>query len=76
MPHERAEKVEHVRFEPAKPPAPPGCTDEEFECIGWAESGECESNQPFMVGSKQHPGHCLASCGRCDLMEYKASPGG
>lgn len=68
MPHEKAEKVEHVQFRPDRPPAPPGCKDAEFSCIGWADSGECESNEAFMIGSPGRPGHCLLSCGRCDLM--------
>eukprot|EP00892_Ulva_mutabilis_P010743 jgi/Ulvmu1/8040/UM004_0277.1 len=68
MPGEVAERVEHVKFTPPKPPAPPGCKDAEYECIGWADSGECESNEPFMVGTREKPGHCILSCGRCDLM--------
>lgn len=68
MPYEKAEKVEHVQFRPDRPPAPPGCKDAEFSCIGWADSGECESNEAFMIGSPGRPGHCLLSCGRCDLM--------
>lgn len=74
MPYEKAEKVDHVRFKPPGPPAPPGCTDSEFSCIGWAESGECESNRGFMIGTIGRPGHCLLSCGRCDLMQNKESP--
>lgn len=34
----------------------------------WAESGECEVNPGFMIGTKTRPGDCLASCGRCDLL--------
>lgn len=74
MPYEKAEKVDHVRFKPPAPPAPPGCKDSEFSCLGWAESGECESNAGFMIGNKGRPGHCLLSCGRCDLMENEGSP--
>jgi hypothetical protein len=38
------------------------------ECSVWAESGECVVNPTFMVGDKNSPGNCLASCGRCDLL--------
>jgi prolyl 4-hydroxylase len=38
------------------------------ECPVWAESGECVVNPSFMVGDKNNPGSCLASCGRCDLL--------
>lgn len=68
---ERADKVEHVVFVPPPPPAPPGCKDEHAECRGWAESGECAANKGFMVGTKQSPGGCLLSCGRCDLMTIR-----
>jgi prolyl 4-hydroxylase len=68
MGQETAERVEHVVFAPPPPPAPTGCKDAEYACKGWADSGECESNPGFMVGTKIHPGRCLLSCGRCDLM--------
>lgn len=50
------------------PPIPAGCTNKHKLCEMWAESGECESNPGFMIGSKGNPGSCLASCARCDLM--------
>lgn len=65
---EQAVHVDHVTFIPPPPPAPPGCKDEKSACQGWAEGGECESNPGFMVGTKDAPGACLLSCGRCDLM--------
>jgi prolyl 4-hydroxylase len=67
-PHEKAEKIEHVVFVPPPPPAPPGCRDKKVECHGWAEGGECEANAGYMVGTRAHPGDCILSCGRCDLM--------
>ena len=70
---ETAEKVKHVVFTPPPPPAPPGCVDEHDECVGWAESGECDENPTFMVGREGFPGDCLRSCGRCDLMPKKAN---
>jgi prolyl 4-hydroxylase len=65
---EKPKKVEHVKFVPPTPPAPPGCRDNKFECKGWSEGGECESNSGYMVGTKANPGECLLSCHRCDLM--------
>jgi prolyl 4-hydroxylase len=65
---ERAVQVDHVVHRPSPPPAPPGCTDSHENCAGWAEGGECESNPGFMIGTKEQPGACLLSCGRCDLM--------
>ena len=72
---ETAERVEHVIFAPPKPPIPPGCKDTRPECNGWADGGECESNPDYMIGTKQFPGVCLASCGRCDLMPAPGKQG-
>ncbi|KAG7671340.1 hypothetical protein Ndes2526B_g02162 [Nannochloris sp. 'desiccata'] len=66
-PNERGEKVQHVVFVPPPPPAPVWCKNKKHECQGWAESGECENNREYMVGTKEHPGDCLLACGRCDL---------
>jgi len=66
-PDERKEKVQHVVYVPPPPPAPVWCRDKKYECQGWAEGGECESNHSYMVGTKEYPGDCLLACGRCDL---------
>jgi prolyl 4-hydroxylase len=68
MGSEQPEKVHHRTFVPPPPPAPEGCVDENADCTSWAESGECEANAPFMVGTARLPGKCLFSCARCDLM--------
>ncbi len=47
---------------------PPGCEDKDEMCEQWADSGECERNGSFMVGSRARPGKCLAACKRCDLV--------
>ena len=74
MPGERPHLVEHKLFVPPPPPSPPGCKDDfEEGCPGWAQTGECDRNPPFMVGSASQPGSCLLSCGSCDLMAYKNS---
>lgn len=74
MPGEHAERVEHKLFVPPPPPAPPGCRDAvEQTCPGWAETGECETNPVFMVGTADQPGSCLLSCRRCDLMAHRNS---
>lgn len=72
---EKAQTVKHVVFRPPPAPAPPGCRDLHKECPGWAEGGECEGNPKFMVGTKEAPGDCLLSCGRCDLMKLKNAAG-
>ena len=64
---ERGEKVDHVVFVPPPPPAPVWCKDKKHECKGWSEGGECEHNAGYMIGTKEQPGDCLLSCGRCDL---------
>lgn len=30
-------------------------------------AGECYKNEVWMVGTAEHPGHCLSSCLRCDI---------
>lgn len=41
------------------------CTDLSVNCRDWAAKGECEKNQPFMVGTEVQPGQCRESCGTC-----------
>jgi hypothetical protein len=46
------------------------CQCRRTECPVWAESGECEVNPGYMIGTKTRPGDCLASCGRCDIAAH------
>eukprot|EP00877_Chromochloris_zofingiensis_P014720 jgi/Chrzof1/9501/Cz04g05150.t1 len=62
-----AHRVTRIIYAPPPPPAPPGCKDENSMCPGWAESGQCDTNPGYMVGTAQFPGACLLSCERCDL---------
>lgn len=62
-----AQRVKQVIHVPPPPPAPEGCKDLNPKCGQWALSGECESNQGYMVGRADNPGSCLLSCERCDL---------
>lgn len=64
---QRAQKVTRIMYVPPPPPDVPGCVDIHKLCSHWAESGECEDNPTYMVGTKQKPGNCLKSCHRCDL---------
>uniref|UniRef100_A0A061R6Q9 procollagen-proline 4-dioxygenase n=2 Tax=Tetraselmis sp. GSL018 TaxID=582737 RepID=A0A061R6Q9_9CHLO len=45
------------------------CRDEDVNCAYWARTGECDNNPAYMVGTAGSPGHCLESCGRCDVAE-------
>eukprot|EP00892_Ulva_mutabilis_P006532 jgi/Ulvmu1/4250/UM192_0010.1 len=46
-------------------PDPAVCEDLEPRCKMWAEAGECEKNEPYMVGAGSAFGHCGVSCGSC-----------
>lgn len=65
---ERAEAIEQKPQKLPKRDVPDGCEDLDELCYEWAESGECERNPTFMVGTRARPGKCVASCNRCDLM--------
>ena len=42
--------------------------DIESNCKAWAEAGECEKNEGFMVGtSGSGIGHCRLSCKACEV---------
>lgn len=43
------------------------CADHHELCKGWAESGECEKNKPYMVGGGGGVGHCRLSCKSCEV---------
>jgi len=64
---EVAQQVDHIIHVPPPPPLPPGCANLHDSCSVWAESGECEKNAEFMVGTRESPGSCIGACGRCDL---------
>ncbi|KAI7841722.1 hypothetical protein COHA_004588 [Chlorella ohadii] len=50
----------------------PDCKDLDASCDPWANNGECENNVEYMIGTKERPGHCIKSCGKCaDFYEYK-----
>ncbi|PNH01678.1 Prolyl 4-hydroxylase subunit alpha-1 [Tetrabaena socialis] len=69
MGSERPELIEqHPQPKVKAQDLPPGCEDSDDMCPDWAESGECERNLSFMVGSRARPGKCVASCKRCDLV--------
>ncbi|GFR44577.1 hypothetical protein Agub_g5852 [Astrephomene gubernaculifera] len=65
---ERPEMIEQHPQPKVRSDLPPGCEDSDEMCPEWAESGECERNQGFMVGTRARPGKCVASCKRCDLV--------
>ncbi|KAF6254960.1 hypothetical protein COO60DRAFT_261018 [Scenedesmus sp. NREL 46B-D3] len=70
-------EVKRVIYAPPPPPIPAWCKDEnKAKCSVWAESGECMANPGFMIGDKNRPGSCLASCGRCDLLPDPTTAGG
>jgi hypothetical protein len=62
--------VKRLLHTPAAPLAPLWCKDENALCEGWAEEGECLANPGWMVGTREHPGACLRSCGRCDVAAH------
>lgn len=44
--------------------------------LSWPASlaGECERNVAFMIGSRDLPGHCIKSCGKCaSFYEYRGA---
>ncbi len=55
---------------PEPEPAPLWCKDSNALCEGWAEEGECLVNPAWMVGTREHPGNCIRSCGRCDVAAH------
>ena len=61
-------KVERTMYVPPPPPTTPGCANRQLLCTAWAEEGECVTNPPFMIGTREAPGACLLACGRCDLL--------
>jgi hypothetical protein len=66
---EHAESIEQHPQPKVKPQdLPSGCEDSDEMCENWAESGECERNAAFMIGSRARPGRCIASCKRCDVV--------
>lgn len=71
-----AVEVKRVIYAPPPPPVPKWCHDTRSECPMWAESGECEVNPGYMVGTHAQPGACLASCARCDLARKPAASNG
>lgn len=62
--------VKRLIHAPSPSPAPLWCRDDNPLCEGWAEEGECDANKSFMVGTREHPGACLKSCGRCDVAAH------
>lgn len=64
---EKPKEVHRVIYAPPPPPVPTWCKDVRSECPVWAESGECQANPGYMIGTKERPGECLVSCSRCDL---------
>ncbi|KAG2443592.1 hypothetical protein HXX76_001943 [Chlamydomonas incerta] len=73
---ERPEMIEQHPQPKVRPSdLPPGCDDGDDMCETWAESGECERNASFMVGSRARPGKCIASCKRCDLVTDTGAEG-
>ncbi|PRW56888.1 putative prolyl 4-hydroxylase 4 [Chlorella sorokiniana] len=50
----------------------PDCKDLDASCEAWANNGECDNNLAYMIGTKERPGHCIKSCGKCaDFYEFK-----
>lgn len=43
------------------------CKDAHAKCNTWSLDKECQYNPTWMVGTPEMPGHCLASCLRCDV---------
>ena len=39
---------------------PAECKDDEYNCVGWAASGQCQANPGYMLKS------CRLSCGECE----------
>ncbi|GLI66473.1 hypothetical protein VaNZ11_010316 [Volvox africanus] len=73
---ERPESIEQHPQPKIKPQdLPPGCEDSDEMCPEWADSGECERNASFMVGTRARPGKCVASCKRCDLVVETGAEG-
>jgi len=69
---EVAKKIIRTVYAPPPPPVTPGCKDKDRLCKAWSEEGECDSNPGFMVGTKEQPGACVASCGKCqDIVPEK-----
>jgi prolyl 4-hydroxylase len=72
MDGEKPQEVHRVVHAPPPPPVPSWCKDKRSECPVWAESGECQVNPKYMIGTAESPGDCLASCARCDLLPKPA----
>ena len=53
----------------------PLCMDLHPLCLKWADSGECEANPNYMVGSAVTKGHCKKSCGVCTPRKWGAALG-
>ena len=53
----------------------PLCMDLHPLCLKWADSGECEANPNYMVGSTTSKGHCRKSCGVCTPRKWGAALG-
>mmetsp|Transcript_25570 Transcript_25570/g.35289 ORF Transcript_25570/g.35289 Transcript_25570/m.35289 type:complete len:783 (-) Transcript_25570:255-2603(-) len=51
------------------------CADMSPNCAGWAREGECQSNKDWMLGTVDVAGHCLKSCGKCDIEAAPAFEG-
>jgi hypothetical protein len=43
------------------------CKDAHPTCDTWSLDKQCFYNTEWMVGTPDRPGHCLASCLRCDV---------
>ena len=50
------------------------CMDLHVMCRKWADTGECEANPKYMVGTNILKGHCRKSCGVCIPQRPKGRP--
>ncbi|CAI5529135.1 unnamed protein product [Closterium sp. Naga37s-1] len=53
-----------------------GCMDSNAFCEAWAETGECERNKEYMIGTPGAPGACRKSCNVCTAENEDAAGDG
>ncbi|GAX75433.1 hypothetical protein CEUSTIGMA_g2877.t1 [Chlamydomonas eustigma] len=53
----------------------PLCMDLHPSCERWADSGECDANPTYMVGTTLSKGHCRKACGVCVPRKEGAAAG-
>ncbi|CAA0820224.1 Probable prolyl 4-hydroxylase 7 [Striga hermonthica] len=55
----------NARFDDDSSDSNGDCLDKDPNCPDWAESGECDKNPLYMVGSNGAAGYCRKSCKAC-----------